>query len=72
MILTSRRNIMVTDAKGSSKSRLQAESALRQATIDRMIKAKIDNDSLEQQKSKDSTILTSPPAPVFESDQKPS
>jgi hypothetical protein len=61
---------MATDAKNVLKSQLQAESALRRATIDRMIKAKIDNDALEPQASKDSTTLTSPPAPVFEVGRK--
>jgi hypothetical protein len=45
------------------KSQLAAENALRRAKIDRMIKAKIDDDALELQASKDNRI-TSPLATV--------
>ena len=41
------------------KDQLVAENALRRAKIDRMIKAKIDEDALELQASKDKRI-TSP------------
>ena len=61
---------MATDDKNVLKSQLQAENALRRATIDRMIQAKIDDDALRPQASKDSTTLTWPPASVFEVGRK--
>ena len=45
------------------KSQLAAENSLRRAKIDRMIKAKIDDDALELQASKD-TRISSPLAAV--------
>jgi len=40
------------------KSQLAAEDALRRAKIDRMIQAKIEDDALELQASKDSRIAS--------------
>jgi hypothetical protein len=70
MILTGRRNTMATHDKNILKSQLQAENALRRATIDRLIKAKIDDGALEPQASKESTALTSPPVSIFEVGRK--
>ena len=56
---------MATHDKNILKSQLQAENALRRATIDRLIKAKIDDGALEPQAFKEGTALTSPPASVF-------
>jgi hypothetical protein len=54
---------MASPSEQVLESQLGAENALRRAKIDRMIKAKIDDDALELQASKDNRI-TSPLAAV--------
>ena len=54
---------MVSPNEKDLNSQLAAENSLRRAKIDRMIKAKIDDNALELQASKDNRI-TSPLAAV--------
>ena len=54
---------MASPNEQNSKSQLAAENALRRAKIDRMIKAKVEDNALELQASKDKRI-TSPLAAV--------